>query len=370
MSVRTVKGFVWLAVAIAFAMVMATASPAFDRTQSFALFFGACAVLIAAALWYRRVIPAAEAEEEQEHAGRVAMLKQELGMTGRPVAVKSSSGILLLALMSAMSLWFGRAALAVPAAGSISMFVLSLVLTFFVGLVALPLGKPVLTIMRDGVDTPTLGLLKWEEIESVGIRARTSHGVTSHVVHLYIPGLNERERQLHPLLRLRRRMVRGSSHDVLAIPLGFASHPGPVVHGLCYELWKERTGRTSMATAAPSKEIIELKRRADEQFDALKRIEATVKQDPAEAMKALEELKKRFPLTESPPPTRTRLTGRKARMEAVLNEMHKIDPRDAATRKRVLDTHMKAEVRRGTTIGVILIIVGFAAVMTVVVLLN
>jgi uncharacterized membrane protein len=60
MSVRGVKAVVWFAIAVAIAMIMVTASPAVGRAQSFALFFGACGVLVIAVLWYRRAIPAAE----------------------------------------------------------------------------------------------------------------------------------------------------------------------------------------------------------------------------------------------------------------------------------------------------------------------
>jgi hypothetical protein len=311
-------------------------------------------------------------QQQKEYEVRVTELKQELIVTGRPVVVKASGHIvLLLALMMTLSVAAAHEVLSIPGAKSISMLALSLTLTFFVGLLALPfLGKPILSIARDGLSTSDMGFLKWDEIESVGLCTYTTRGGPSYMLCVYVPGLSERERQLSPLLRFRRRMLRGAQRDVQMIPLSFSANPPPVIHGLCYALWNERTGRTSMATAAPSKELLDLQRRADEQVEALKRIETTVEHDPAEAMKLLEELKHRFPISEPATTKRVRRGRRNVRVEAMLKEVSKIDPSDVATRKQVFDSLMKEEVRRAMAINFILIIVGFAAVVTVFVLLN
>lgn len=189
MSSKTVKGVVWLAVAIAVAMIIATASPAFGRNQSLVLFLGACGVLVAAVLWYYRAIPGAEARDAEDHAAQAALLKQEISTTCQPKSVKASSGILLFVLMVAITIWFGYP-LATAETGSMGMFVLSLVLTTFLGLFSLPLvGKPALIIRRDGIETPLLGFLSWEAIESVALRAYSNKGITSHVIHLHVPRL-------------------------------------------------------------------------------------------------------------------------------------------------------------------------------------
>ncbi len=370
MSIRTIKGVVWIAVAMAVAMIFAIASPSFDRNESLALFIGACAVLVVVILWYRRVMPAAEAREEEERAAQVAALKQQVALAGQPVEVRASTGMPLLVLMLSIAAATGYAAFTTPGLESKAMFAAAIVLAVFVACFSIPaLGKPALVIQRDGLSTAVMGAFGWEEIESIGLRSQSNNGATSHSLHIGVPRLHERESSLSFLSRMRTRMTRGAERNFVVVLLTFPSHPATVVHALCHALWKERTGRTSLATSAPSQALIEMKRCADEQFAALERAGELAKTDPEEAMKLLDELKQKFP-PQQPPPRRPLAAGRKAKVDALMAEISTVDPRDEVARKKVVDRHVKAEVRRGTTMAMILIIVGFALVMTVAVLWN
>jgi hypothetical protein len=370
MSVSAVKGLLWTAIAIAFAMISATLSPAFDRTESFALFAGGCLVAIIAALWYRRAISTAEAREDEARAEQLIALKQRLSLTGEPLPIRASTNVLIVVLMVALSIWFALAAFRSPSAGSISIFAIVLILTLALALSSLPLvGKPALTIKRDGLETPIHGFFPWEEIESIGVQRYQTKGVTTHSIHLYVPRLKDREDRMHALLKLRRFVVRGSRPNFVVIPLVFPSLPGSLVHTLCYELWRERTGRTKTWTAVLGDKDIEQLRRGEEQLEALNRIGTMAEKDPLEAMKLLDELKTKFP-PEEPRPKRNVSARDKARVEALTAALRTIDPGDEAARRRVMDKLIKEEVRRSTTLGFVLIVVGFAVVMGLVVLLG
>lgn len=243
MSVSAVKGLFWAAIALAVAMFFATAAPAFDRNESLALFLGGCVLIVATILWYRRVIPGAEAREEERQARQLITLKQQLSLTGEPISVKASSGILVVVLLVCFLIFYGQRAFTSPGIGSISLFAIIALLTAVVALVFLPrVGKPALTIRPDGLTTPVFGFLRWDEIESIGLQHYTSKGVTTHSLDLHVPQLSNRAGQMHPLLRVTQRaLVRGSRPNFVVIHLAFPSLPATLVHGLCHDLWMERT---------------------------------------------------------------------------------------------------------------------------------
>jgi hypothetical protein len=304
MSVSAVKGLLWVAIAVAIAMFIATASAALDRNESLALFFGGCILIVVTILWYRRVIPDAEAREEERHARQLVTLKQQLSLTGAPVSVKAWSGGFLVVGFVCASMFYGYRAFTSPGILSISMLVIAAILTAAVGFVFLPrVGKPALTIGRDGLTTPVFGFLRWEEIESIDLQSYTSRGVTTHSLDLHVPQLSDRERQIHPLLRATRRaLFRGWRPNFVAIHLAFPSLPATLVHALCFDLWKERTGRPESMTSAISERFIEQMR---ERLGA----------EPA------------------------------ARRDALLDVLRTIDTADSARTKRVLAKHVRTYAR-------------------------
>jgi hypothetical protein len=166
MSISAVKGILWAAVAIAVAMFLAAMSTAFDRHECLALVLGAAVVAVAATLWYRRAMPAAEAREEARQADLLATLKQQLALTRAPIAVKAASGVLFLALPACVTIYYAGLALVRPEVGSFLGFVLGLFVTLVLGLVYGPrIGKPALTIRPDGIEIPLLGFLGWYVME-------------------------------------------------------------------------------------------------------------------------------------------------------------------------------------------------------------
>jgi hypothetical protein len=349
MSISAVKGILWVAVAIAVTMFFAASSTAFDRHESLALALGAAVVAIVTTLWYRRAMPAAEAREEARQADQLATLKQQLALTREPIAVQASSGVLFLTLLVCITVFCAGTAFARPGVGSILALAFSLFVTVGLGLIYVPrIGKPALTIRADGIDVPVVGFFGWDEIESIGLRAHTSRGATTHTLDLYVPRLRDRENRLHPLQRLARRAFLRGGGDFVVIQLLHPSLPPALVHTLCYDLWKQATGRNKTWTSAISANHIQDMRRGDQQLEALKRIGDLAQTDPVEAMKRLEELQQRFPAAK-PPPQKPPNPAAAKRRDALLADLRTIDARDGAATNRVLQKHATAYARQFTT---------------------
>jgi hypothetical protein len=359
MSVSAVKALLWLASAAALTMLVATASAAFDRTESLALCLGACVLIVGAVLWYRRVIPEAEAREQQRQDQQRIALKQQLGLTGEPILVKASSGLPVVVLLACVTIFCGRAAFTNPGIASISLFAVTVLLTLGIALIFLPgIGRPALTIRPDGLETAVLGLFRWEEIESIGLQRYTSKAVTSYSLDLYVPQLRVREDRLHPVLRAARRtLLRGSRPNFVVIHLALPSLPATLVHALCHDLWKERTGRSRVWTSVLGEHRIAQMRRGDEHLELLKQAGETAQTDPAAAMQLLEEIEKRFGDRSAEQKPKERLgAAAAARRDALLAELRTIDARDQAAVKNLLEKHAAAHARdMGTKLVVIVV---------------
>ncbi len=249
MSISAVKGFIGVAVAIAVAMFLAAMSTAFDRRESLALVLGAAVLAVAATLWYRRAMAAAEAREEARQPDQLAALKQQLALTREPIAVRAASGVLFLALPACVAVYYAGLALVHPDLGSILGLALGLFVTVGFGLIYGPrIGKPALTIRPDGIEAPVIGCFAWNEIESIGLQTYTSQGATTHSLDLHVPRLRDREERLRPLQRLARRAFLRAGSNVVAIQLVQPSLPPTLVHTLCHDLWKQATGRSTAQT--------------------------------------------------------------------------------------------------------------------------
>lgn len=367
MSVSTLKALLWSAIAIAIVMILATASASFDRNESLALFFGGCVLIVAATLWYRKVITAAEVREAEEQIQQLTTLKQQIELTGAPVSVKSSNGMSVVVLMLCLAIGAGVVAFKEPSADSLAMLALAVLMLALFGFFVVPyVGKPALVVRRDGLETAAFGFFRWEEIESIGLQSYTSRGATTHSLDLLVPRLSEREDQMHPLVRLTHRTVLRSRGKFVVIRLSWPSLPATLVHTLCYELWRRHTGRTRSWTAMASDHHIEEMQRADERFEMLRRAGDTAVTDPVKAMQMLDELERKFgdPALDNVP--KKRLNAREAaQRDALAAELRAIDPRDSLAMKKVLEKHVKARTRSMTTVLVVVIVVLAALVVVV-----
>ena len=285
MSISAVKGVMRLAVVIAVAMSMAAMLPRFNRYSSLALFLGACALIVVTLLWYRRVMPAAEAREEERQAQQLLTLKQQLSF-GEPVVVKARGGGVVFVLVAALFVLCGYVVFTDPDAGFGGTFVGLGVVTAMLALIFGPqVGRPTLTVRPDGIEMPIYGFLRWSEIESVGLRTYHARGVTTHSIDLYVPDLSERESRLNPLLRASRLMLARRSPNFIGIHLVLSTLPATLVYQLCYGVWKQRTGKARAWTASLSEQQIADMRRTEQQFDRLQRSPS----DPAATRKLLEQ---------------------------------------------------------------------------------
>jgi hypothetical protein len=357
MSVSAVKWVLWSAGAIAVVMFFAAISPAFDRSESLALVLGAGLLTVVTTLWYRRAMPAAEAREEARQAEQLATLKQQLTLTREPILVQASSGILFLTLLVAVLIYCAGAAFVSPSAFSIGVLVFILFVTAGLALIYVPrIGKPALTIRPEGLEIPVVGLFRWDEIESIGLRSYTSKGATTHSLDLYVPQLRVREDRLHPLLKLARRALLRGGGNFVVIHLLRPSLPATLVHTLCHDLWKERTGKSRTWSSVLSAEDIEEMRRGDQHLAMLERIGEMAETDPAEAMQRLDDLKKRFPIANSKS-QRPLSPAAAKRRDALAADLRTIDTRDRAAVKKVLDKHAKEYSRALATKLVIVVVV-------------
>jgi len=354
MSISAVKGILWVAGAIAAVMFFAAQSAAFDRNESLALVLGAAILAIATTLWYRRAMPAAETREEARRAEQLETLKQQITLTRQPIPVRTSSGVLFLSLLGCATAYFAWTAWVSPGAVSILLFAFTLAVTVGLALLYAPrIGKPALTIRADGLEVPVVGFFRWDEIESVGLQTYTSRGATTHSLDLYVPQLRQREDRLSPLLRLARRAFLRAGGNFVVIQLLRPSLPPALVHSLCYDLWKQATGRSKAWTSLVSADHLEEVRRGEEQLATLERIGAMAETDPTEALRRLDELQKRYPANKPQP--QKRLGGAAAkRRDALAADLRAIDVRDAAARKRLLEKHATAYSRDLATKLVIL----------------
>ena len=317
------------------------------------LLAGGGVLVVAATLWYRRLLPAARAREQARQAEQLAALKQQISLTGAPIAVHASHGILFLVLLAIVAVFFARTAIVTLSVATIGVAAFAAILTLGFALIYVPrIGKPALTIRRDGIEVPVLGFFPWDEIESVGLRKYTTRGRTSHSLDFYVPQLHTRAGRLHPLLRFARgAFLRGGGSNFVVIHLHSPSLPVAVVNTLCYDLWKQRTGRSKTWTSVLSQADIQEFERMDEQIEMLKRAGELAETDPAEAMRRMDEIEKRFghPTTPQPVPGK-RLSA------ALLAELKTIDPRDPEATRKVIEKHVHAQMRATTTKLVIIIV--------------
>jgi hypothetical protein len=178
-----------------------------------------------------------------------------------------------------------------------------------------------------------LGSFAWDEIESVGLRKYTNGWLASYSLDLYVPSLHRREARLHPLQRfVRGSLLSGSGGNFVVIHL----HSSSLL----------------------SEEQLEEFQRADEQIEMLKRAGELIATDPAEAMRRLDEMEKRFGKPGADPAPRKRVSAAEAaRRDALLADLKSIDRLDHEARKKLIERHVQARMRAATRKAVIVIVV-------------
>jgi hypothetical protein len=367
MSLSRLKALFWLSIAVAIAMMFAAALRVSDSNFSLGLFSGAAVLIAVTAIWYRSAKPRAQARDAARQVEQLAALKQQLELMGEPVKVKASSFVLVLVLLTCASIAMTQVAIVDATTESITLAIAAVVLTMLFAWAVVPfVGKPALTISREGLDTPAFGFLRWNEIDSIGLQRHTHKGMTSYSLDLLVPTLNEREDLMHPLIRAARRMFPFSRRKFAVIRLKSPSLPAQVIHELCLDLWMKRTGKPKRTwVAALTDGHIEESRRGEEQLAMLKRAGEVAERDPAEAMKILDEYK-RSGAASTRSPGKRRLGRRAAELQqAFMAELQTIDPRDDEARKQALDRYVKAQLRTTRTTWVVTIVVIVALVVGV-----
>jgi hypothetical protein len=159
-----------------------------------------------------------------------------------PIRVSGGNSIIWFVLCALVTVvlcanaWEKRDALSIL--GAVSFVALSTALL----LTLIPrLGKPVLTVRREGLEFPTFGLIPWQAIDSMNIQELESrHGSLGYMLNVEVPSLPERTAQMHPATRLLYRTAAfGKRRTLISTRLVATSVPADSLWRLIQELWKQ-----------------------------------------------------------------------------------------------------------------------------------
>jgi hypothetical protein len=191
-------------------MIIAAASGRFDAPIIAILLAGGAIGLVLAFVWRRRAQRKADALQVQRDEARIVELRRELEMLGTPISIKGASGLWYVALLAMVAGVTCHLAWIEPTVGRVSASIFLILLTSFLALSIWPMiGRPVLTIRREGLHTAAYGLFSWAQIEGMNLREMKSKGETvHHFLDLYVPGLKEHPAQFHAATRLLHRLTR------------------------------------------------------------------------------------------------------------------------------------------------------------------
>ena len=127
--------------------------------------------------WSRQLGARAILEKQKRDEARFEELKREFDILGTPLEVKGSTGLslsLFLTLSAAATVYFAWSQQTIEV---IVLACMMVPIAFFLTLATVPLiGKPVITIRRDGIDTAAYGFLLWNEIDHISLQALSSKG--------------------------------------------------------------------------------------------------------------------------------------------------------------------------------------------------
>lgn len=191
--------------------------------------------------WSRQISVRAILDKQQRDNARFEELKREFAAPGTPLEVTGSTGVnlsLFLIVAAAATVYFAWAQRDVEA---IILACMMVPIAFFLTLATVPLiGKPVITIRRDGVDTPAYGFIAWQEIDHLSLQALSSKGPpVPYLLRFTVPALAQRMNLAHPVMRLLYRMRPHARQTLVILRLTSTSESPPVIHELCLHLWKK-----------------------------------------------------------------------------------------------------------------------------------
>ncbi len=102
------------------------------------------------------------------------------------------------------------------------------------------IGRPALTLTRDGVQPTGYGLLPWSAVRGIDlVNLNPGHVGASYVLHLFVPDLRLRLADAHPSIRLLHSMFRGRLFgQIISIRIRHTPAPAGTIEQLCRVLWK------------------------------------------------------------------------------------------------------------------------------------
>jgi hypothetical protein len=296
--------------------IVAALTGALGRGGSLALLLGGVLGIAVAFVWRERATARAEEAQVQRDLARFPEVERQV-QSGQPVEIAGSwdIGLLLVMLIIAglVTLWaVSEPAWQVIAAAA---FVWALALLSVLSVAPL-LGKPILRIAHDGIETPAYGKLLWSEIDGIDLgRIRHKGQSVSYRLHLLVPKLAERQEQMHPATRLQRKLFPMPPAE-LRLRLATTSESPHLILRLCQAIWTLRTGRKAVWRTSMSAEMLADVRDGERQLAELERAGALAESDPAAAMEVLDRLEK-----ERRPPANPRVARELAKAEAEMQEL-------------------------------------------------
>jgi hypothetical protein len=126
----------------------------------FALIAAGVLGVLVVTLWSKQLSARALLEKRQQDTARLESLKREFSVLATPVEIKGATGFglsLFLILLAAAAVYLAWMEQDIEA---ILLACLMVPLALFLTLAAVPLiGKPIITIQRDGINTPAYGFI-------------------------------------------------------------------------------------------------------------------------------------------------------------------------------------------------------------------
>jgi hypothetical protein len=215
-----------------------------DKGNSGGLLLGAAAVaaIAAIAVFVPRYMNRREEDRKRDGIARARELADRLAMTGERFDVPGRSGIIAALVISAVAAGLLRAGSLDLTAAVLG--VLALLTALGLWMTVLPkIGRPFLTVSREGLEAPMYGAIAWEAIEGLVLTTRHSKFGTHHALELSVPQLGQLAPQMHPCARILYGLSVGNSRRVARMRLRFARESPHFVHELIETMWERRTGR-------------------------------------------------------------------------------------------------------------------------------
>lgn len=306
----------WFGFLLCASAVFTAMTGAFGRVGSLALLLGGVLGIWVVFVWRERASARAEKAQAQRNLARLPELQRQM-QSGLPVEIAGSSGIglcLVLLIVAGLMTWW---AVSQPGWQVIALAVLMWIIALLSALSVAPLlGKPILRIAHDGVETPAYGKLLWDEIDGIDLGEVRSKGQTiGYRLHLLVPNLAEHREQMHPATRLQQRtflMPRGE----LRLWLSRTSESPQLILTLCQRAWTRRTGKKAVWSTLMSAEMLADVRDGERQLAELERAGTLAATDPAAATAILDRLEK-----ERRTPKDPRAARAMAKAEAEMKEL-------------------------------------------------